>query len=48
MTRDNVGTTDAVTSKSSTFPYDDEQTLKMIRLVQNAKGIPVFYKENDH
>ena len=48
MTKDNVGTTDVMTSKSSTFPWNDEKMLKMIRVVQNAKGIPVFYNENDH
>jgi hypothetical protein len=48
MTKDNVATTDAVTSKSSTFPYDDETMHSMIRLVQKAKGTPMFCKENDH
>ena len=35
----NVDTKDILTSKVSTFPYDDEKMQKMISLVQNAKGM---------
>ena len=31
-------TTDVMTSKSSTLPYDAETMQQMIRLVRNAKG----------
>jgi hypothetical protein len=48
MIKDKVSTTDAMTSDSSTFPYDDEKMHKMIRLVQEVNGIPMFCKENDH
>ena len=38
----NINTIDVITSKSSTFPYDDDMMLKMTRLVQAAKGTPVY------
>ena len=47
----NIDTIDWMTSKSSTFPYDDDMMLKMMRLVQAAKGTPVcpsYKEEKDH
>ena len=37
----NINTIDMITSKSSTFPYDEDTMHKMIELVQAAKGTPV-------
>jgi hypothetical protein len=41
----NVDTIDVITSKVSTLPYDDDMMLKMIRLVQAAKGMPMCFEE---
>ena len=39
-----VGTTDVMTSKSSTLPYDEDTMYKMIKLVRKAKGMPRRYE----
>jgi len=41
----NIDSTDVITSRSSTLPYDDDTMRRMIRLVQAAKGAPVSCKE---
>jgi hypothetical protein len=41
----NIDTIDVLTSKSSTLPYDDDTMRRMVRLVQGAKGTPVYFKE---
>ena len=41
----NIDGIDVMTSKSSTFPYDDDMMFKMIRLVQAAKGMPKCFEE---
>jgi len=41
------GCVDVLTSKSSTFPYDDATTEKMIRLVQKAKGTSLYENGNN-
>lgn len=43
----NIDTTDVITSKSSTLPYDGDDMRRMIRLVQAAKGMLVFRKEEN-
>jgi hypothetical protein len=40
----NIDTIDVTISRSSTFPFDDDTMLKLIRLVQAAKGTPVLFK----
>jgi hypothetical protein len=42
-----IDTIDVLTSKSSTFPYDDATTEKMIRLVQKAKGTSLYENGNN-
>ena len=37
----NIDTIDVITSKDSTFPYDDDTMRKMIQLVQAAKSTSV-------
>ena len=45
----NIDTIDVLTSKSSTLPYDGDTMGGMIRLVQRAKGMPMYCKEEkDH
>ena len=41
----NINTIDMITSKDSTFPFDDDTTRRMIRLVKAAKGTPVCCKQ---
>lgn len=43
----NVDTTDVITSRSSTLPYDDDTMRGMIRLAQAAKGTSVSCKEEN-
>jgi hypothetical protein len=40
-----VDALDVMTSKSSTFPYDDNTMERMVGLVQKAKSTPVCRKE---
>lgn len=42
-----IDTIDVLTSKSSTFPYDDGTTEKMIGLVQKAKGTSLCENANE-
>jgi hypothetical protein len=48
MTRPKICPTDALTSKSSTFPYDFDAMQNMIRVVREAKSTPVCCKEDYH
>jgi hypothetical protein len=45
--RFNTSTADVLTSGNSTVPYDTDKMLKMMTLVQNARGIRVRCREND-
>jgi len=44
----NIVTIDVITSKSSTLPYDGDDMRRMIRLVQAAKGMLVFRREENN
>jgi hypothetical protein len=47
LARFNTRTADVLTSGNSTVPYDSDKMLKMMKLVQNARGVRVRCREND-